>query len=64
MNPNGIGLGLSICNKILAAMGSKLQVESEYNVGSRFYFAINLSYNDAKISHKPSLFLPSISPSR
>jgi K+-sensing histidine kinase KdpD len=26
MNPNGIGLGLTICNKILAVMGSKLEV--------------------------------------
>ena len=53
MNPNGIGLGLSICNKILAAMGSKLQVESEFEVGSRFYFAINLYFNDPK--NKPPL---------
>ena len=34
INPNGIGLGLTICNKILGQMGSELQVKSEYGKGT------------------------------
>ncbi len=36
----GTGLGMSIVTRLLSMMGSKLSVESEYGVGSRFYFDI------------------------
>ncbi|MBO4337961.1 MAG: response regulator [Lachnospiraceae bacterium] len=36
----GTGLGMNITNMLLSMMGSKLQVESEYGKGSRFYFDI------------------------
>ena len=38
----GSGLGLAICNSLVHMMDSKLQVESEPNKGSTFYFSINL----------------------
>ncbi|MDX1959666.1 MAG: ATP-binding protein, partial [Leptospiraceae bacterium] len=36
----GSGLGLTISNSILEMMNSKIDVESELNKGSRFYFSI------------------------
>lgn len=42
INPQGIGLGLTICNKILGQMGSELQVESEFGKGTRFYFLLDV----------------------
>ena len=38
----GMGLGLSICQKLLKILGSNLEVESKLNEGSRFYFTIDL----------------------
>ena len=38
----GTGLGLPIVKSILEAMGSKVEIESEIDKGSRFYFQINL----------------------
>ncbi len=43
-NYGGTGLGLAICNKILDLMNSKLQLQSTYNVGSTFYFDLDLVY--------------------
>jgi len=42
INPTGIGLGLTICNKILGQMGSELQVNSEYGRGTIFFFVLDL----------------------
>ena len=39
---SGSGLGLSICRKLVEAMGSKLQVETAQGVGTRFYFVLDL----------------------
>ena len=36
----GTGLGLTICNQLIAMMGGKLEVKSEYGKGSEFYFTI------------------------
>ena len=38
----GTGLGLTISNKLLGLMKSRLQLESELNVGSTFYFDLDL----------------------
>ncbi len=36
------GLGLSICQKLVRAMGGELQVETELEQGTRFYFSLEL----------------------
>jgi signal transduction histidine kinase/CheY-like chemotaxis protein len=46
----GTGLGLTISKKLIEVFGSKLQVESEFEKGSRFYFAA--VFNTAKISYE------------
>ena len=39
-NIEGTGLGINITTQLLMLMGSKLQVESVYGEGSRFYFTL------------------------
>jgi len=39
---SGSGLGLSICRKLVEAMGSTMQVETEATVGTRFHFVLEL----------------------
>ncbi len=39
---SGSGLGLSICRKLVEAMGSSLQVETEAGKGTRFFFVLDL----------------------
>ena len=36
MNNTGTGLGLSICKKMITKMGGKVDVDSEWGVGSTF----------------------------
>ncbi len=45
----GTGLGMSITAKLLNLMGSKLQVESVYGEGSRFFFELD----QLIVDHKP-----------
>lgn len=42
----GTGLGLTISNKLLALMNSRLQLDSELGAGSTFFFEINLETAD------------------
>ena len=46
-NIQGIGLGLSIVTKLLGLMGSKLEVQSQYEKGSTFSFEIKQKVMDA-----------------
>lgn len=46
----GTGLGLTISSKILNLMGSNLQVESELDKGSRFYFQLTLSTPSSNVA--------------
>jgi signal transduction histidine kinase len=39
---SGSGLGLSICRKLVEAMHSTMQVETDSGKGTRFYFALDL----------------------
>lgn len=39
---SGTGLGLTICRKLVAAMGSVLEVETRPQWGTRFYFELDL----------------------
>ncbi len=43
----GTGLGLTISNKLLALMGSHLQIKSNINEGSTFFFDIELATAEA-----------------
>ncbi|NCN06012.1 MAG: hypothetical protein GW949_10325 [Spirochaetales bacterium] len=38
----GVGLGLSLVNRLLRLMNSQIQVESEFGKGSRFWFDVEL----------------------
>ncbi|XPV70567.1 MAG: ATP-binding protein [Halarcobacter sp.] len=44
----GTGLGLSISSNIISVMGSKIELLSEDNQGSEFYFILDLDYKKAK----------------
>lgn len=39
---SGTGLGLALCRRLVAAMGSKLELETKPNWGTRFYFELEL----------------------
>lgn len=47
-NIEGTGLGMSITTQLLELMGSKLQVESDYGKGSKFYFTLEQKIMDAE----------------
>ncbi|MCF6408050.1 response regulator [Chitinophaga filiformis] len=51
----GTGLGLTISNKLLALMGSHLQIKSNINEGSTFYFDIDLATAEAPADKWESL---------
>jgi PAS domain S-box-containing protein len=44
----GTGLGLTISNQLLGLMNSHLQLESTINLGSTFYFDLDLQISDQK----------------
>jgi len=53
----GSGLGLSICQRILALMGSRLHVESEVGKGSEFWFDVTfpLLSKDMTVTTRPDI---------
>jgi len=51
----GTGLGLTISKKLLALMGSKLQLESEVGKGSKFFFEIDFPIENREYPHKFTL---------
>lgn len=52
----GIGLGLAIAKELVNAMGGDIQVKSEYQQGSTFYFNLWLKVQyDSKALHKTEL---------
>lgn len=51
----GTGLGLTISNKLLALMGSRLQIKSDIHEGSTFFFEIELPTAEAPAEDWESL---------
>jgi signal transduction histidine kinase/DNA-binding response OmpR family regulator/HPt (histidine-containing phosphotransfer) domain-containing protein len=43
----GSGLGLAICQRLIEAMGGKIQIASKENEGSTFYFTISVELGQA-----------------
>ncbi|MGX5817150.1 PAS domain S-box protein [Chitinophaga lutea] len=51
----GTGIGLTISNKILALMGSKLELNSRPGKGSTFYFYVSLPVDHTQAGAMPSM---------
>mmetsp|Transcript_14765 Transcript_14765/g.14365 ORF Transcript_14765/g.14365 Transcript_14765/m.14365 type:complete len:80 (+) Transcript_14765:1323-1562(+) len=62
MNPTGIGLGLTICNKILEHFGSKLEVESVLGQGTTFFFVFDIPIQEDQAALSDVLFTNNESP--
>ncbi len=60
----GTGLGLTISNQLLSLMNSKLQINSQYNVGSTFFFDIKLKSSNKSKQNKSTDSLKVISENR
>ena len=54
----GTGLGLSISNQLLALMNSNLQLESKIDVGSTFYFDLDLKTSDLTTIDEIKVIIP------
>ncbi len=51
----GTGLGLTISNKLLGLMDSKLKLKSKVDTGSVFYFSLDLKTSDENFNAKTSI---------
>lgn len=54
----GTGLGLSISNQLLALMNSNLQLESKIDIGSTFYFDLDLKTSNLATKDELKIIIP------
>lgn len=54
----GTGLGLSISNQLLALMNSNLQLESKIDIGSTFYFDLDLKTSNLNNTEEFKIIIP------
>lgn len=47
----GSGLGLSIANDIVLSLGSEIKLQTEINIGSKFYFTLKIKKNIQNLSN-------------
>ena len=57
LNPNGTGIGLSICKHIVEKMNGDIRVESEKNIGTSFKVLLNtkIKLNKTLIQNSKSI---------
>lgn len=59
---SGTGLGLAICQELLELMGTKMQVESRYGRGSKFWFDLKLEKSVQPVDKKSQAEPGQVSP--